>query len=142
MVIFPYALGDKDKTMVQLRIHPNNSGGNSLKKEYCRENIKEQQVIMRTLDSTTTSLCDSTNRISLIKIDIQGSEQEEIIGGLKTIKRHKPIILCEGETKNGIGNKIKTTLSQARYNKFIKFGKDTVFMHQEGKAPKVLPKNI
>ena len=130
VIVFPYALGDKDNTKLQLKIHPNNTGGNSLKEEYCAHGIKKEEVIVRTLDSITASLCNSGKRISLIKIDIQGAEEEAIIGGLKTIQEHKPIILCEIETKRGANSAIMKLLSENGYSNGIKWQKDAVFIHK------------
>jgi FkbM family methyltransferase len=48
----------------------------------------EQTARIRTLDSVGL-------KPALIKIDVQGLETEVVLGGLETIKRHRPVLLIE-----------------------------------------------
>ncbi len=54
---------------------------------------------------------------SFIKLDIEGHEYECILGGLKTIKKFKPIIMVEYDTK--ICDKIYEILKKHNYKKYF-----------------------
>ncbi len=59
--------------------------------------IKEEQVFMITLDS----YCEKNNIIpTFIKIDVEGFEGHVLRGGMRTLARYSPTILCELDEQN------------------------------------------
>ena len=55
-----------------------------------KKNKNNKKIVLNKLDNIKFD-----NKISFIKIDVEGFEQRVLEGGLKTIKHHKPIILFE-----------------------------------------------
>lgn len=62
--------------------------------------IKEILISISTLDEDYYSLNNFQHKIRLIKIDVQGLEENVILGALKIINDHKPDILVEHELGN------------------------------------------
>jgi hypothetical protein len=51
------------------------------------------QVETRTIDSLIAAgSCPAPN---VIKIDVEGHEHEVLMGGMNTLRKHKPIVLCD-----------------------------------------------
>ena len=75
------------------------------------------QVPMRRLDDIMPSV---SNRVSLIKIDVEGHELAVMMGGLKTIQTHRPAILVEIDEKHSHVPVERTNdlLRDLRYEKF------------------------
>lgn len=66
-------------------------------------NVGSQQVIaglgeitMKTLDSFSFS------KVNCIKIDVEGFEENVLVGGMETIKKHKPILYIEAWDKEAL----------------------------------------
>ncbi len=79
----------------------------NLIKKICYKNVS---IISRKLDFFNL-------KPSFIKIDIEGHEYECILGGLKTIKKFKPIIMVEYDAI--ICNKIYKILKKYNYEKYF-----------------------
>lgn len=59
-------------------------------KEYIGQKpIKYETIPLRTLDSF------SFDRVDLLKIDVESMEDKVLLGAIKTIKKHKPVIFIE-----------------------------------------------
>lgn len=83
--LYPYGLGEQDK-VVDLHIADDNSGNNSIVESFGDKKIPIQ---IKTLDSF------NFNNIDLIKIDVQGYEEQVILGARKTLIDNHPIIIAE-----------------------------------------------
>lgn len=83
----------------------------------------EKKIYLKEDLIKTSRLDDYNFEPSLIKIDIEGHEYECILGSIKTIKKHKPIIMVEYDKI--ICSKIFSVLKRYDYEKFIynKFSK-------------------
>lgn len=84
-ILYEYALGEENKEAI-LNIAKDNSGNNSLVEDFNHSNIKVQ---VRTLDSF------NFKEIDLIKIDVQGYEEQVLIGSKDTIIENHPILIVE-----------------------------------------------
>lgn len=92
---FPYGiymLSDKEKTAVYYKTTSDITTGNSLYREnteyFADDLCYSKKVECKTLDS----ICNET--YDLIKLDVQGSEKDIILGGVNTIRKCKYLI-CE-----------------------------------------------
>ena len=59
-------------------------------KGYSSEEIEEKEIEIVSLDSLSFD-----NPIAFVKVDVEGLELEVLKGMMKTIKKHKPIMLLE-----------------------------------------------
>lgn len=87
----------------------------------CMPGMVEQRIRCVTLDewAQTADLGDEA-RIDLIKIDVQGLEGKVLRGGRETLRRFKPLIVCEFEERwlQGVGSssvELKKMLSEMGY---------------------------
>lgn len=53
---------------------------------------REVRVEVRTLDQVAA---DHLDRVSFLKIDVEGAELDVLRGGLTTLRHHRPLVLCE-----------------------------------------------
>lgn len=68
-----------------------------ISKENDQNEFTTFEIETKTLDAITAEI-DST--ISLLKIDIEGHELQALQGAIKTIKKHKPVILFEQQPED------------------------------------------
>lgn len=94
----------------------------------------------------------SYERVSFIKIDVEGAEEKVILGGLKTIEKNKPILLIEvtytGKNINNCKN-IIDVLNKYNYKAIIfdengprRFSIDSYYFHRESRNILFIPLNI
>jgi len=62
------------------------------------DEIWEADTLDNVLATATFSV--PTNCISAIKIDVEGHEPEMLVGAIKTLETHKPLIMIEGANRN------------------------------------------
>ena len=67
-------------------------GKATIHKENELKNFEKCKIISKKIDDL-----DFKNKISFIKIDVEGHEKEVIEGGVKTIQKNKPVLLIEIE---------------------------------------------
>ncbi len=90
-------------------------GDNSLNTEATGNIAKvEFDVNTQTLDSFVSENLKPEERIDLIKIDTEGTENLVFEGGLHVLKVHRPIIMCE-VIKGFIEKEIEAILSKCNY---------------------------
>jgi FkbM family methyltransferase len=63
-----------------------------------QENINTSKIVIVTLDEWYEKL--QLEKIDLIKIDVEGYEMNVIIGGIKVLRRFKPILFIELDDNN------------------------------------------
>lgn len=105
------ALSSKTGT-AQLYTSDKNCGNNSLSEHEINHNIDYKVITIktRTLDDFVSE--HSIQDISLIKIDVEGLEPEVIEGGLQTIQRQTPVILCE-LLSNSVAKRVRSILPES-----------------------------
>jgi FkbM family methyltransferase len=124
---YNYALSDKD-SLVPLRVPIRNKNYNkSNYEEYFqmgKSSIHTENKIDKfesfNVESKQLDSFNFTNKISFIKIDVEGHETEVIKGSEKTIKKNKPILLVEIEEQY-TQKKVEDTLKYINslgYNSF------------------------
>ena len=133
VVVFPYALGESEgkKTIYKCKI---NCGGDTLLRpgdfgvDGCQFSAKSSVVSIRTIDSLNIQ-----QLISCIKIDVQGLEPSVLKGALGTLKRHKPVVICEiqGENIDNL-NQINALLLSCGYQKASVLSHlDRLYIHKD-----------
>ena len=74
----------------------------------------------------------SPDDISLIKLDIQGSEYEAIEGSSEIIRKSRPVIICEVKSfTDEVDTRISKFMHHQEYADFVKFGKDIIYVPKE-----------
>lgn len=100
---FPYALSDKEEHAdFYIRVNPKFSfisdhlyGDSSLNKKNNNHQRIKIPIQCITLDQFAAEHFSSEIFPDLIKMDTEGSEDKVIRGGIQTLQRYKPIIMCE-----------------------------------------------
>ena len=90
--LFNKGLGERIKTENISWISNEGSGGIGITNNFfepAKQRDKTETIEIITIDSL------NLDRLDYIKIDIEGYEEHVIIGGIDTIKKHKPIIVLE-----------------------------------------------
>lgn len=82
LIIFPYGAGSKKEELI---LHEVNSAYGKSVSSYHRG--KEIRVAMNSIDN-----CVGSNQIDFIKMDIEGGEENALIGGRNVIIRDKPFL--------------------------------------------------
>ena len=85
--IYNFGLSDKEATLKMNDVNPANCGSTKI------EENGNTEIIVKTIDQL------KLDNVSLMKIDVEGFEKMVILGGLETIKKHKPVIFTELATK-------------------------------------------
>lgn len=113
--IIPCGLSDKSQ-LLKLSLDTDLFDSSATLIEGFREpkSQKFQFVSVLTFDSIVNGL--QLDKIDIIKIDIEGAELEAVIGLIKTLKKHKPIIIMEVLPSYSIENKFRIN----RQNKLSK----------------------
>lgn len=83
------ALGSEEK-IISLNIRENEASGNGCVKREGVTYIDEIQVAQDTLDNYVVK---NNLNVGLIKVDIEGAEQDFLVGAIETIKKFKPILI-------------------------------------------------
>lgn len=109
-----YGLGANNETREMFETPANKGGGTILQQsnKHRSKNRKKLSIEVKRLDSLTF------HSIDLIKIDVEGFEQEVIYGGKETIKKYKPIILFEQNPDDFVDGVSKTAeaIKELGYN--------------------------
>lgn len=95
-------------------INENNIGGSKIDNNFSGSGI---DITLRKLDDINSK---SFNKINLIKIDVEGHELDVLIGAIKTIKQHNPIIIFEQHESdfNNESNKVIDLIKSYGYKNF------------------------
>lgn len=80
----PVALGRKE-TMIEMNIVQGNTGHSHID----QNSIGKGSIPLKTLDSF------NFNDVDMIKIDVEGFEEEILAGAMQTIERNKPVLVIE-----------------------------------------------
>lgn len=118
--LFEGGLGDREE-ILKLSIAPDNTGNSSLVEDF---GFKTADVKIKTLDSM------NFDKIDLVKIDVQGFEEQVLIGALESLRRFKPILIVEVIThKNMPPNQkiIDLLVGELGYKIKRIIGKDYIF---------------
>lgn len=89
VVSLPLALADHAGTMTLL---DSERQPNRASLAYRPVDAREVQVEVRTLDQVAAEHLD---RVSFLKIDVEGAELDVLRGGEATLRHHRPLVLCE-----------------------------------------------
>lgn len=100
-ILHNFGLSDTEKTET-LFINPTNNGNSSFYKTNVRSRethsaLAEEKVSLRIGDEVINE--ETTAKIDLIKIDVEGHEAEALAGLKNTICQHKPFVLIEWNNK-------------------------------------------
>jgi FkbM family methyltransferase len=87
---FNLALGDEVRSSFLCL-----QGGEDQGSSYLSDNPSDFSVEVTTLDAHLGSLVLGTKKLSVIKIDAEGSEVEILNGASKTISKHRPVLVIE-----------------------------------------------
>lgn len=123
----PVALG-RTESFIEMNIVQGNTGHSHINPE----SIGRGTIPLKTLDSF------NFNNIDMIKIDVEGFEEEILAGSLETIKRNRPIIVVEQqnhEYKNAMIDKPSIKILEGwGYTVVAQFKKDWVLKYQGARA--------
>jgi FkbM family methyltransferase len=125
ITIYNFGIGAiEEELAISIPTISDNCGAYSLIdfKNYQGELTKEKIKII-TLDSLNLSP-------SLIKIDTQGFEKQVLIGSLETIKKSKPVLILECESKDQFTS-ISFILGEIGYKTVKKIRKDYIWAYQK-----------
>ncbi len=117
IIIYNYALSSQnEKVELKIPLRNPNSNKNNYEEYYKlgTATIHKDNKIMNyekvIVDSKKLDDCEFKNKISLIKIDVEGHEIPVIKGGIKTISRNKPALIVEID-ENHSKQKVSSTIS-------------------------------
>lgn len=89
--------------------------------------IDQQMVILNTLDNILDMSRDLEKQNVLLKLDVQGLELEVLKGGLKFLKKFRPLILLE--TEFSTSKEVEKFLMEIGYFKTISGKNDCIWEH-------------
>lgn len=120
--IHTIALGDKEEVL-KLNIAPDNTGNNSIVESFGKATVL---IEVKTLDQF------EFEDVNLIKIDVQGYEEQVLKGSGETIKKNKPIMIVELIThKDSPPNKAAMKILESYgYETVFIMGKDYILKHK------------
>jgi FkbM family methyltransferase len=117
VTVYPYGCGKENKYINLLRNEDSH---------FTKINSKCNNLSEENSDSKIVRLDDyDWQDVDFIKIDVEGYENEVILGALKLIERCKPIILYEKDRNNTSPNP-QTILNDMGYKFAIRFDKDDI----------------
>ena len=120
---------------------PASHGCSSLIKHPEFDGLKTESVPLMRLDDYIN--VNSIDNVGFIKIDVEGHEFEVIEGGIETINKFRPLILCESENRH-IVHTGRTTQMFLDYMKDLKY-KAYIFSKNDRKIRSIyeitIPKN-
>lgn len=117
VTVYPYGCGKENKYINLLRNEDSH---------FTKINSKSNNLSEENSDSKIVRLDDyDWQDVDFIKIDVEGYENEVILGALKLIERCKPIILYEKDRNNTSPNP-QTILNDMGYKFAIRFDKDDI----------------
>ena len=131
VTVHDVGLGNTAK-MEKIYIMPTNTGGSSIVEHKRREKFQKQswtetkKIIIKKIDSY------NLHQVDFIKIDVESYEQPVILGGEKTIKRDKPLLMIEMmeryENENiGTVKRTAEIIESWGYNLIETFGDDRIY---------------
>lgn len=91
--IFKKALGEKSGDAVLFKMYPNNPGANRILSTSPEQSCQHENVEVAALDEIDE--LKSTNRIDLIKIDVEGYEMFVLKGARELIEKWRPLLFVE-----------------------------------------------
>lgn len=91
--IYNMALSDQKGTANFNYVVNNTAYSGLQKRQYPTSNEKVVEITVKT--DLLDNILDSNQRVSLIKIDVEGAELQVLVGAKNIIKRDKPIIIFE-----------------------------------------------
>ena len=98
VVCLNYALGSAEQAGTRrLHVRSPDGGGSSLHAPPPAELLDAQDVEVRTLDEVAASL--QLEPLGLVKLDVEGNELQALRGARETLRRHRPKILFEANSK-------------------------------------------
>ena len=122
VTVYPYGCGREAK-------HINLS--RNVDSHFTKINLKSNNLSEENSDSKIIPLDNyDWQDVDFIKIDVEGYENEVILGALKLIERCKPIILFEKNRVNENPNP-QTILNNMGYRYAIRFDKDDIIIHNK-----------
>lgn len=128
VTIIPYAVGDREDTVL-FRRHIKNSGGSEMVESECDlGGFDHYTVRMITLDSL------NLEGVGLVKIDIQGCEPLALRGAADTLRRCKPVVLIEEKPLGGPTGSVehievsRDILLSYGYRQGEKIGADRIYL--------------
>ena len=117
IILYNYALSNQnEKVELKIPLRNPNSNKNNYEEYYKlgTATIHKDNKIMNyekvIVDSKKLDDCEFKNKISLIKIDVEGHEIPVIKGGIKTISSNKPVLIVEID-ENHSKLKVSSTIS-------------------------------
>ena len=120
-------LSDEQAENVRIFKGIDNSGGGSLIEGFESASGEFEYIDIKKLDDYINVF----NKVDLIKVDIQGSEYEFLVGGMKFLEVFNPVLSLELPTRTkeetDYKEKTVTLLSGLGYNEVGRHKKDTVF---------------
>ena len=125
IVQFPFALG-REPGLLELKIPIKRKGDIGIGLAHVgavddlaeRFDVRREIVPCDTLDNVLSRI--KINALSMIKIDVEGGEHDVLRGGVETLKRYRPTVICEttiqsmkrfGDTVDGL----RTFMSELGY---------------------------
>ncbi len=97
----------------------------SLESTFKENHSKAVTVNTSTLDSYISQKYSGLERISLLKIDIEGHEPSALSGSLETIKKHRPIIFVEILTRSDFAF-FSSFISDNSYAEVVAFSEEAI----------------
>jgi FkbM family methyltransferase len=116
------ALADEAGELTLYSAHNDNAGEHSLFK-FDPHMVGHVIPALPLDDYLRTAQLGSSGSVDLIKIDVQGAEAKVLKGSVETLKKHRPLIICEFEERwlQGMGTstvELKTWLSDLGYSAY------------------------
>ena len=108
-----------------------NSGKSRIVKETAHSNSEHRTKLISVRAEKLDALFNDADEIGLLKIDVEGHEENVLRGAKKLLKKHKPIIMLELLPSQIVSGRAKALdyLSELGYTSFEEIKVSTVQMH-------------